>query len=48
MNETIHFDIVIEYGGLAFSMSAQQKKMLIWKLYIDVLEHVHMVQYCTV
>ena len=47
MNETVHYDIVIEYGGLAYCVSAQKRKILIWKLYIDVQEHVHMVQCCT-
>ena len=48
MNETVHYDIVIEYGGLAYCVSAQQRKILIWKLCIDVQEHVHMVQCCIV
>ena len=29
MNETIYFDIVIEYGGLVYCVSAQQRKILI-------------------
>ena len=48
MNETIHYEIVIEYGGLAYCVSALKKKILIQKLCIDMQEHVHMVQCYTV
>ena len=48
MNEIVHYDIVIEYGGLAYCVSAQKRKSLIWKLRIDVQEHVHMVPCHTV
>ena len=36
MDESIHYDIVIEYRGLVYCVNAQQKKILIWKLCIDV------------
>ena len=48
MNEIVLYDIVIHCGDLAYYVDAQKAILLIWKFCVDVKEHVHMVQCCTV